>query len=239
VRILNLNFLKIELTGVMMNKNKYFSTSQNLTEIDEIILSQRLKMALNEHQIAELEKTMIRHYNGNSRTWKMVIQMAAVVVMIISVPAIHFYLQHSGDKGIFNDYYTPYSHQNVAGIYRGQESGKNAPFLLYSAGNYTLALPMLRIYLNENPADWQVRLLLAMCLIEEKKFNEAELELTEILVASDYYFRDDALWYLALLSVRKGDFEKAGKFLGPIKTDKVYGLMVQSLEKVISPPNNK
>jgi tetratricopeptide (TPR) repeat protein len=195
------------------------------------------KMALNEHQIADLENAMSRHYDGKSRTWRIVIKIAAVLVMIILVPVIHSYLQNSGDKGIFNDYYTPYNPQNVAGVYRGQESGKNAPFLLYSAGNYAQALPMLRLYLKENPADWQVRLLTAICLIEEKQFNEAELELTEILVASDYYFRDEALWYLALLSVRKGDFEKAEKFLGPIKTDKVYGPMVQSLEKVISEPS--
>jgi tetratricopeptide (TPR) repeat protein len=210
------------------------STDGNLTETDEIILYHRLKIALNEHQIADMEKAISHHYEGNSRIWKMVIQIAAVLAMIISVPAIHYYLQNSGDKGIFNDYYFPYSHQNVTGIYRGQESGKNGLNLLYSNGSYTRALPKLRQYLNENPADLQARLLMAICLIEEKQFNEAELELTEILLASDYYFRDDALWYLALLSVRKGDFEKARKFLGPIKNDKIYGLMVQSLGKVIS-----
>jgi tetratricopeptide (TPR) repeat protein len=219
----------------MMNKYSNISNGANLTEMDEIILNQRLKIALNEHQIADMERVISHHYDGNSLTRRMVIRIAAVLVMIISVPVILSYLQNTGDKGIFKDYFAPYSHQNVTGVYRGQESGKNAPILLYSAGNYSFALPKLRLYLNENPADLQVRLLLAICLIEEKKFNEAELELTEILVASDFYFRDDALWYLALLSVRKGDFEKANKFLGPIKTDKVYGPMVQSLGKVISP----
>jgi tetratricopeptide (TPR) repeat protein len=218
----------------MTNKKNSISSPANLSEMDEIILNQRLKIALGEHHIEDMEKVMSRHYNGNLRTWKRIIPIAAILVMIISIPAIQFYLQNSGDKGIFNDYYTPYSHQNVAGIYRGQESEKNAPFLLYSAGNYTQALPELRMYLNENPSDLQARLLLAICFIEEKQFTEADLELTEILLASDYYFRDDALWYLALLSVRKGDFEKARKFLGPIKDDKVYGPMVQSLGKVIS-----
>jgi hypothetical protein len=218
----------------MTIKKNSISPPGNLSEMDEIILGHRLKIALGEHQIAEMENAMNRHYDGNSRTWKMVIRIAAVIALIISVPAILYYLDNSGDIGIFNDYYAPYSHQNITGIYRGTESGKNAPFLLYSSGNFSQALPKLRQFLNENPADLQARLLLSMCLIEGKQFNEAELELTEILVASDFYFRDDALWYLALLSVRKGEFEKACKFLGPLKNDKVYGPMVQSLGKVIT-----
>jgi hypothetical protein len=234
VKIQNSGFLKIELIGVMTNKKNNISKGGNLTETDEIILNQRLRIALNEYQIADMERAMSHRYGRNFRTWEKVIRMAAVMLIIVSIPALLFYLRNSGDKGIFNDYYAPYNHQNITGIYRGPESGENGPNLLYSNGSYTRALPKLRQYLNEKPADLQARLLMAICLIEEKQFNEAELELTEILVASDYYFRDDALWYLALLSVRKGDFEKARKFLGPIKNDKIYGSMVQSLGKVIS-----
>jgi hypothetical protein len=219
----------------MTNKKNSISPPGNLSELDENILRHRIKKALGEHEIADMERAMSRHYDGNSGTWKMIIPIAAVFVMIISVPAILFYLDNSADRGIFNDYYAPYNHQNITGIYRGQESGKNTPFLLYSSRNFSRALPQLRQFLDENPADLQARLLLSICLIEGKQFNEAELELTEILIANDYYFRDDALWYLALLSVRKGDFEKACKFLGPIKNNKVYGTMSQSLGKVISP----
>jgi tetratricopeptide (TPR) repeat protein len=220
----------------MTNKENSNSSPENLSESDEIILRHRIITALGEYQIADLERSMSRYYSRNTRTWKMVYPIAAVLIMIISVPAILFYVADSGDKGIFNDFYAPYNHQNITGIYRSLESGKNAPYLLYSTGNYDRALPKLRQYLNENPGDLQAHLLLAICFIEEKQFNQAELELTEIILSSDYYFRDDALWYLALLSVRQGNFEKAIKFLGPVRNDIVYGSMVQSLMKVISPP---
>jgi tetratricopeptide (TPR) repeat protein len=221
----------------MTNKENSKSSPENLSETDEIILRHRIKTALGENQIADIERSMSRYYDRNSRTWKMGIRIAAVLVMIISLPAILFIVADSGDKGIFNDFYAPYNHQNITGIYRGLESGKNEPYLLYSTGKYNRALPKLRQYLNENPVDLQAHLLLAICLIEEKQFNQAELELTEIILANDYYFRDDALWYLALLSVRQGNFEKANKFLGPVRNDKVYGSLVQSLVKVISPPH--
>jgi hypothetical protein len=218
----------------MMNKTHGISAQGCLSETDEIILRHRMKAALDEHRIADMERLMSRHFEGDLRTRKLLIRMAAVLVIIISVPAVLFYIDKSADKGIFNDYYAPYNHENITGIYRGIDSEQYSPFVLYSTGNYTLALPKLRQLLKENPADLQARLLLSISLIEERQFTEAELELTEILVASDFYFRDDALWYLALLSVRKGDFEKACKFLGPIRNHKVYGSMVQSLEKIVS-----
>ena len=77
MKILNSDFLKIEPIGVMTNKKNSFSSPDSLSEKDEFILRHRIKIALGEHQIEDMEEAMSRHYEWNSRKWKMIIGIAA------------------------------------------------------------------------------------------------------------------------------------------------------------------
>ena len=221
-----------------MSKKRNTLTDLDLSVEEEQILEERFRIAIQEKNIAELEKNLERKHPVIKITGKRMIMAAAFWIILVSMSILMYFIMDNGRKGIFNRYYAPVGKQQVAGIYRGMESGLYTPYYLYSEGDFSKALPKFRQYLDANPSDIQANLLLAICLIEEKKFREAESEMEEILQTGNFYLMDDAHWYLALLSVRRGDFTAAVAHLEKIGK-KSYALQVQALLKSIEGKKNR
>lgn len=217
----------------MMNKNGNPEISFRMSDDDLRILERRVSKAIQEKDIAKLEKQFEQDKTVKRlpyfRSWR----AAAIWIFLVSLPIFAVLFMTNHEKGIFKRYYAPVESQKFAGIYRGLASEMYTPYYLYAQGDYASALPRFRQYLTINPADSQARLLLAMCLIEGKDYAEAQTELTGILQSGNYFFHDDALWYLTLLAVREGQFDSASAYLHQIGNNSRYTWGAQALQKKI------
>jgi tetratricopeptide (TPR) repeat protein len=229
--ILNSNIYKTVHIGVMTIKRKDWEKEGRITGSGESYLEGRLKSALNEPRIAGLEEAMSRYYSHHPPLWKKLSAVAATLLLVLSIPAVWFHIRSSGDRCIYNSYFAPGKQQQISGIYRGLDAENNTPFLLFSAGKLEKALPELREYLGKYPSDAQARLMMAICLMDGRKFDEAERQLNQILDSDKYYFMEDARWYLALIEVRKGEKAMAIAHLRPITGSKIYARQAASLMK--------
>jgi tetratricopeptide (TPR) repeat protein len=95
-------------------------------------------------------------------------------------------------------------------------------------------LPLLNNYLINKPGDSQVRLLLAICLMEKNRYQEAREKLEDILKDDSGFFREDATWYLSLIDIRQGDFGSALAHLKKIEDSRIYGSKIAALQKKIA-----
>jgi tetratricopeptide (TPR) repeat protein len=168
----------------------------------------------------------------------MYIAATGLIILSVSV-AFYFFLPRSPGEKLFCSYYEPYGVDKITGISRSPETENLAPVLLYIQGKYDRAIPGFSKYLEKNPSDFQVRLLLAVCLTEDKQYAEAEKELMGMVEAGDHFYREDAGWYLALLSIRKGDIQKAVEHLERIENSRIYGSRVKSLTEEIEKDKQK
>jgi tetratricopeptide (TPR) repeat protein len=218
----------------MMNKKTPPTYKIPLDGDDLKVLEKRIGIAIQEKTIAGLEKQLGKGKNSKRFLLPMNWKTAALWIGIVSIPFLTLLTIIGGEKGIFNRYYVPYDCREVAGIYRGLASEMYTPYYLYSMGNFSDALPRFRQYLEVNPTDVQARLLLAVCLIEKRDFPAAETEMNRIVESGNIYFRDDAHWYLALLSMRNGNFERASGHLLHLESNAKYKTRAESLGKWIA-----
>lgn len=218
----------------MMNKWKIRQAALPMSEHELDVLRKRIGAALGEKKIIDLEKQFDERHKAvkmvNPGIWK----AAALWVCLISLPLLALLCVTGSDKSLFNRYYSPYDVRQVAGIYRGLASEMYTPYYLYGRSDYSAALPLFRQYLEVNPADGQARLLLAVCMMESRDFGEAEAELKRILLSENFFFQDEARWYLSLLAVRKGQFTEARDYLRNLDDSSRYTSLVLSLEKKIA-----
>lgn len=87
---------------------------------------------------------------------------------------------------------------------------------LFNDQNYAEALPLLNRYLEEHPSDAEILLAKAIALIEVDR-TDAAREILKNNALQQSIFKDKAIWYGALISLKKGELNDCKKKLLQIK----------------------
>jgi len=85
----------------------------------------------------------------------------------------------------------------------------------FNAGDYAAAIQPLQTYLMENDNDTQAWFYLGISLLETGANDQAETLFKQISTLDSAY-KTEAVWYLALTSLKKGDIENCKKYLQEI-----------------------
>jgi len=194
----------------------------------------RLKMALQEKEIAGLEYNLGRSFSGYRNKRAAIFVVATLLLLLVTAVPVTLYYYKPEAKKYFYTFYTPYSSGYITGIYRDEETGKNPAVQFYAAGKYNKALPLLQDYLKVKPDDKQASLLLAICLMEGNRFAEAREILGRIIESGNFYFREDAIWYTALSYIHDADYLSARQLLMQLAGSEVYRSKAETLLRQIN-----
>lgn len=82
----------------------------------------------------------------------------------------------------------------------------------FNSGDYAAAIQPLQTYLMENDQDTQVWFYLGISLLETGAHDQAETLFKQISTLDSAY-KTEAIWYLALTALKKGDMESCKKYL--------------------------
>jgi predicted Zn-dependent protease len=211
-----------------MNQENH--TEENPRNKDDSILFNRIKIAIREHDVENIENRINQAFKEDKKRINFSFRIAASLLILIIISVSFFLIIQPQNNRVFHAYYAPYRSDQITGIYRDNESEKNIAVYLYSKSDYNKALPLFSSYLKEKPGDSQVRLLLAICLMEENRPEEARIELEEIIHSDNGFFKADAHWYLTLLYVKQGNYGSALESLEKISDSANYSDRVASLK---------
>jgi tetratricopeptide (TPR) repeat protein len=223
----------------MSKKETNITREERFLEDKENLLFDRIKIALNEHEVVKIENKIRGSFPKVVWFKRRLVKIAAFFFLIASLSIALYTLYLPRNKKVFYEYYTPYSAEKISGIYRDNQTEKNGALHYYSRRRYDQALPLLNNYLINKPGDSEVRLLLAICLMEENRYKEAREKLEDILKDDGGFFMEDATWYLSLIDIRQGDFGSALTHLKKIEDSRVYGSKIAALQKKIAGQKQK
>ena len=151
------------------------------------------------------------------RRWARILAAAASVLLLLF--AFNFFYSDQVDTLAFSDY------PALTLVQRGEGASQAATAsAAFNDARYQEAIPALEAYLNAQDTtaiDPQARLALGISLMETKRYPEAERVFSEI-VSEQSGLSAYGTWYLALLSVRRGDNAAALRYLDQIPPGDAY-----------------
>ncbi len=216
----------------MRKKDGKYNSMDNQLNQDEKELFGRVERAVKEDGLIQFEKKVKQTFYAKRSNSQLIAKIAAVCIALVCLSALAYY-SVPVHKRLFNSYYQPYEDQTLKDSYRGNEHGEENAYKLYASKNYEKASTILLETTKAKPSDFEARFLLAISFIELKKYQEAEMHLQILLDAPLNFYTDDALWYQALLHVRKKEFPLAKKLASSIGTSSVYyGASQKLLQKI-------
>ncbi|WP_321287704.1 hypothetical protein [uncultured Sunxiuqinia sp.] len=140
------------------------------------------------------------------------LSIAASILIIVSVGIVS-YLNSS--TSYLSDYtpYTGYQEIPIARL-RGDNSPQklNDAWELYNSGQYDKSLQIVNNAIPSEDFITRFSFLKGLCLIEEKKYQEA-IESLSLAANSSFRYSEDAKWYLGLTYLEIGEKEKAKEVL--------------------------
>lgn len=142
-------------------------------------------------------------------------------LLIVALTALYFMLRNnapaeSNNNLIYAEFYEKY---NSSLLDRGisAEEAISAFHNSYTKGNYQEALKTITPFLEES--DNEVKLIAALAANEIDDIPLAEQLLTTIIESNDFYFKDHATWYKALIKLRQHDYPSTKKLLSKIASN--------------------
>lgn len=223
----------------MTGENDMNMKSDTFRKKDDTVLFDRINAAVRETRIAEIERNLTKAPSPSSRFVTWIMKSAALLLPAVGLTFLLMHLSRPEGVRIYNAYFQPYTATEISGIYRDHSSEFSTAATWYSEGKYRLALDIFRKLAVEKPGDIQSRLLLAVCLMEENRFGEAETVLDEILQHTPGMYTAEATWYLTLLCIRAEKYEPALQLLDGLKDSAfLFSSAVEPLQKKISRSQN-
>jgi hypothetical protein len=99
----------------------------------------------------------------------------------------------------------------------------------FNQKDYSKALPLLRAYAQEKPADEQATFYLGICLLETKQYAAARSIFQELSAKQTSSFADFGQWYLALSYLKEGDEAACLKVLQEVPAESEFGEKARDL----------
>jgi predicted Zn-dependent protease len=103
---------------------------------------------------------------------------------------------------------------------------------LFNAKKYAETKPILNSYLTTHPTDYRLKLVLAMCELEQNNYTSTETILQNI-IADNNVHKEKAQWYLAMTYLKQDKKDKVCDLLHSFGTDHFYFNKGQEILKTI------
>ena len=219
-----------------MKKNeKYCATNDPLSQ-RETDLFERIEKAVKEKDVIQFEDRVSDIFKSPKQKIISISRIAAMFFALLSISAIIYYYSKPFNIRLYNAYYKEYRLEQSPN-YREANSTQGNAFQSYNSKKYKKTADELSEILLTDPSNYQAHLLLAISLIELKKFDEAETQLLKITEASLNFYTDDALWYFSLLQIRNNNLYMAKNTLASIDKSSEYFIKAQKLIQKIDDKN--
>lgn len=171
--------------------------------------------ALNKQYFSPVEKPVasIPVHRKKSFFWP-----AAAAALVLCFAAWWFLLRDQSSK---KDLYAQYAVHQPLSFQRGPADtslSKREAITDYNNKQYTAALNGLQQAVQNDTADTELRLAYSICLLETGKYDEA-LAGFESIAVRNKVFQNQALWYKALVYLKKEDKASCKKILETIPAD--------------------
>jgi hypothetical protein len=216
----------------MSDKEKNSVVNKSSTGFEEELFS-GIQKAVTEDEVIAFEAKLNQTFPQKSWLQKRWISIAAVVVALTAFASVAHFLGHTSGKKLFGQYYSHFSPEKTSGIVRGGLDLKTEALVYYAERNYEKATATFKKVLQLNPADYESQFLLSISLIETGNCEEALTYLHSITNSPAGFYTDDALWYGALVEIKRCDYSSARQFLSQIDESSEYFSMANELLKKI------
>lgn len=200
-----------EKVNVYLNLNKHLKfRTENAQETEK--LKSTLQKLGNQH-ISHTPK-IINLFQKN-RVWL----AAASIALIIGL----FYFQ--GGKPVYGDFA---QHPAMELTVRGsQNENLEKAQTAFNHKNYETALELLDNALTEQPENAELQLYRGICLLETNRLDGAKESFNTL--KNNILYKNTALWYLALTSLKEKDYTSCKAFLKQIDPDSSEGKKAKKL----------
>jgi tetratricopeptide (TPR) repeat protein len=142
-----------------------------------------------------------------SFNYRTVYAVAASIALLITAGYFLFLSPRGTNSDLFTDYYAPYEDMILE---RGEGSMSDLltdAMKSYNQRDFINATDYFNKYLEDNPSDYAAWLYQGISQMETENYAESEASLLRAMEGS--LVRDQSLWYLGLMYVKYGQYEKA------------------------------
>ena len=144
---------------------------------------------------------------------------ASIVILIGLVGSFFVFNQDPSSDELYQTYFTPYSNV-VAPVVRDQVSldKKASAFALYERGEYRQAIVEMDALTNQDSVSAATRdFYMANAYMQLQEFSEAQ-KLLQKVVDQNNEWKDESLWYLALVSLKLKNTDTSIMYLKELQT---------------------
>ena len=156
---------------------------------------------------------------------------ASVAVLIGLVSSFFLFNQTPSSEQLYDDYFTPYSNV-VAPVVRDQISlsKKASAFAAYEKGDYKQAIKELSLLTVQDSLEVSTRdFFMANAHLQLNQFEEAK-KLLQQVVDQNKEWKDESIWYLALISLKMNNLDTSVSYLKELQQNSnVFKSKVDSL----------
>jgi hypothetical protein len=148
------------------------------------------------------------------------LSIAASVILITAISLYFILTSKPSTEKLYSDYaqHTPLNIQ-MRGTASDVIAQKAAT--AFNNKNYSTALPLLEMYLQQQPEDIQMKFAAAVCYLETENYTAGEKIFTSIANGQTAY-AEAAKWYLALMALKQQDLVKCRRILSSISNTSLY-----------------
>lgn len=104
---------------------------------------------------------------------------------------------------------------------------------LYNDNDYAASIPLLSKAFQQNPENTELHLIIGISLFETGKSQGALQQFDYLIRKNDILFKDKALWYSALISLKEGDIENAKAFLSQISRETAGKELYEDAQEIL------
>jgi len=159
-------------------------------------------------QISAIHK---KEVTADRKSTKFRFLYAAAAALALFV-VIWFLMKPASPETLFADYYQAY---DLSFTTRNDDNDQQLAQadLLYKSRNFKEALPLFEEQYKSGNTGSKIGIALGICHIEMQRYSEALPYFSNILNQEFDTYRDQALWYTALIKLKQNDVQSARPFL--------------------------
>lgn len=193
------------------NLKSEMQASRDIAKAFEFLGNNELRLLLD--KIVDQDNSGSDKLRANRLGWKrmliIVLTGLAFLMGFVIIKNVTSRVNASPDK-LFAEYFKDFETSSET---RGQNQDEiRLDFIAaYNKKNYRGAMDIYKGVVNSE--DNEMRLLFAVSAINEQQFSEAIRELDKIIEDEDYFFKDHAIWYKALVKLNQNSIHEAKSLL--------------------------
>jgi predicted Zn-dependent protease len=205
--------------------------SNNYNEINTSTIGEKAenkKEYINAQQAKRKAKKPRPKINPFSITRNIKLSFAAAALMVISFMILPKLFAPKQDmQSLFASNYEPEKLSLERG---GNMDSVYTIATLFNAKKYNETTPILNSYITAHPTDYRLKLVLAMCELEQNNFANTELILQNVIADNNTY-KEKAQWYLAMTYLKQNKKDKVCELANSFTTDHFFYKKAQAILK--------